>query len=1023
VTAAKGGALGRIFNHTDRRGRWFRCIGLCAVAVLATTWPASALDPGQPAADYLRRTFTTEDGLHSNVVNGVLQTQDGFLIVGSWRGLFRFDGHRFAEMNSDPPKAMAVYSLAEGPDGDLWVATRFGAYRVPHSEIGQRWQTLSVYHMGQGAADPVMCLRFTRAGVLWAGTPSGLFYFAKDHFQQAAAGNVQQIEEARNGHLLISTTHGFFEWDGSRVIEHPEIPTALGIRAEDVFHVLEDRSGVTWYCTAKGIFRRSGGSVKHFLPDPTGDKHGALRAYEDAAGNIWFQTTAAGLLRASSDSLDSVAPEINVRTVTADRDGNLWVGTNGDGLIRFKNRTVRTFTKADGLPNNVVMTVLAATDGKLWAGNNCGGLSWFDGRRFHTYDEKDGLTNSCVNALAEDSKHDLWVGTSGGGLFRFHAGHFQAFTRTGGLGSDTVTCILVARNESLWIGTTGGLTRLRDGVSRNYTTADGLSNMGIANVFQDSSGVIWVATHSGIDRLDGDKFVAAFRPQEHRGVRVAGESPLGDLYVVVEGLGVGRLKDGKLMGIADLNGTQIQVVQQDLWIAGGSGGVIRVGAASLRSWEGEQQDPIDYTNFGLADGFLSKECTGGYPNMTTTKNGKLWVATLGGAAMLDLSRLPPAGGKPFEYISEVEVDRKKRNAGRELILPPGLHHTELQLGSIELSSPERVYMQYRLEGIDSEWLDVKPDGTAAYTTIPHGSYLFRVRASNGDGFWDRQGIVYRITQEPFFYQTAAFQILVIAAGCILLASAYRFRLRQESARIKVGLEGRVAERERIARDLHDTLLQSFQGSLFEVQAARNLFPRRPDDAMQTLDEAIRSAEAAIAEGRDAIQDLRSGSAAPSDLAHLLAAAGQELSGVAVSNGGSPAFCVTVEGPPRDINTILQDELYRIGREILRNAFHHARAKKIEVEIRYDAQELRIRFRDDGVGIDPKVLSEGARGGHWGLPGVRERAKLAGAQLDFWSELGAGTEIQVTVPASVAYAKSSEARVIGLFRKKSRSHGE
>jgi signal transduction histidine kinase len=391
--------------------------------------------------------------------------------------------------------------------------------------------------------------------------------------------------------------------------------------------------------------------------------------------------------------------------------------------------------------------------------------------------------------------------------------------------------------------------------------------------------------------------------------------------------------------------------------------------------------------------------------------------------MLDLARLPPAAGKPFEYISEVEVDRKKRNAGRQLTLAPGLHHTELQLGAIQLSSPERVHIQYRLDGIDSEWLDAKPDGAAVYTTIPHGSYLFHVRASNGAGVWDRQGIVYRITQEPFFYETAAFWILMVAAGCMLLTIAYRMRLRQESARVKGLLEERVAERERIARDLHDTILQSFQGSLFEVQAGRNLIPRRPDDAMQTLDDAIRSAEAAIVEGRDAILDLRSGSVAPSDLAHLLATAGQELSGVAASNGGSPAFCVTVEGSPRDLETVLQDALYRIGREILRNAFRHARAKKIEVEIRYDAQEFRIRFRDDGIGIDPKVLDEGARPGHWGLPGVRERAKSAGARVDFWSEVGAGTEVQVMVPASVAYAKPPEAHVFGIFRKKSRSHDE
>ena len=765
--------------------------------------------------------------------------------------------------------------------------------------------------------------------------------------------------------------------------------------------------------------------MKHFVLDPKGNKNGALRAYEDPAGDVWF-ITEVGLFRTSSDALERVAPEIDGRQMTADRDGNLWVGTNGAGLIRFKNRTVRTFTKVDGLPNNIVVTVLATADGKLWAGNNCGGLSWldssrFDGGRFHTYDRKDGLTNDCVISLAEDSKHDLWVGTVGGGLFRFHAGHFQAFTKADGLGSDIVTCLLSARDGSLWIGTTEGLARLHDGVLRNYTTADGLSSGIVFDAFQDNSGVVWVATNGGIERLVGDKFVAAFLPKDRREVYLAGGSPWGDLYVAVDGLGVSRLKDGKLTGVAPLHGTQIQVVQDDLWIAGGLKGFMRVGAASLRSWEDRRRDPIDYTEFGPADGLLVGESGSGLPIVTTTKDGKLWFATLGGVAMLDLSRLPPAAGKPFQYISEIDVDRKKRNAGRELILPPGLHHTELQLGSIELSAPEKAHMQYRLEGIDSEWRDAKADGMAVYTTIPHGSYLFHLRASNGDGVWDREGIVYRITQQPFFYETAAFRSLMVAAGCILLISAYRFRLRQESGRIKVRLEERVAERERIARDLHDTLLQSFQGSLFEVQAARNLFSRRSAEAMPTLDEAIRSAEAAIVEGRDAIRGLRSCTAAPSDLAHLFAADGHELAGVSASNGANPAFRVTAEGPPRAIKAVLQDELYRIGREILRNAFRHACANRIEVDIRYDAQELRVRFRDDGIGIDPKVLHEGALAGHWGLPGVRERAKLVGAQLDFWSEAGAGTEVQLTVPASVAYAKSPEVRGFGLFSKKSRSH--
>jgi len=224
---------------SDPGERW---IGLCAVLLLAATQPAIALDPRQPAAHYLRQTFTTADGLPSNVVNDLLQTRDGFLIVGAASSLFRFDGHRFADMNSDPPNEISVRSLAEGPDGDLWAATRVGVYRVPYAEIAQRMQTLSVYHLGQGDADHVGCLRFTRAGVLWAGTRNGLFYFAKDRFQQVAAGTVQRIEEAPNGHLLITITAGFFEWDGSRVIEHPEIPAALGIGADDLLHVIQDRT-------------------------------------------------------------------------------------------------------------------------------------------------------------------------------------------------------------------------------------------------------------------------------------------------------------------------------------------------------------------------------------------------------------------------------------------------------------------------------------------------------------------------------------------------------------------------------------------------------------------------------------------------------------------------------------------------------------------------------------------------------------------------------------------------------------
>jgi len=251
--------------------------------------------------------------------------------------------------------------------------------------------------------------------------------------------------------------------------------------------------------------------------------------------------------------------------------------------------------------------------------------------------------------------------------------------------------------------------------------------------------------------------------------------------------------------------------------------------------------------------------------------------------------------------------------------------------------------------------------------------------------------------------------------------AYRLHLQRITWKFNVRLEERVGERTRIARELHDTLLQSFHGLMFRFQAARNKLPLRLEEAIEALDGALDTAEQAIAEGRDAIQDIRSGPAVQNDLAQSLTATGQELTRSQEVDRDPVTFLVTVEGERQDLSPVVQDEVYRIAREALRNAFHHARAGQIEAEIRYDDRSLRLRIRDDGKGIDPRVLEEGERPGHWGLLGIRERAKRIGARLDFWSEAGAGTEVELTVPASVAYPKSFDARGFRLFRKRTGTH--
>jgi len=341
----------------------------------------------------------------------------------------------------------------------------------------------------------------------------------------------------------------------------------------------------------------------------------------------------------------------------------------------------------------------------------------------------------------------------------------------------------------------------------------------------------------------------------------------------------------------------------------------------------------------------------------------------------------------------------------------------LEFSALSYSNSAMNRYRYMLRDLDSDWHQVgSEERLVSYTTLPPGTYQFRVQGATSSGPWSEPGVALRIEILPPWWSTWWFRVACAVLLVLLAWSAYNYRLNLVAQRFNVRLE----ERTRIARELHDTLLQSFHGLVFRFQAARNVLPGSPEQAIQALDGALSRADRAIAESHDAIQNLRSEPVAPGDLAHLLTAMSQELAGSGDANRDSPNFRVTVEGEPRAVSPILQDEVYRIAREVLRNAFRHARASEIEAEIRYQDRLLRLRIRDNGKGIDPEVLKEGGRAGHWGLPGIRERAERIGAQLDLWSEAGAGTEVQLTVPASVAYETSRNGRGFRLFHKKERS---
>jgi len=951
-----------------------------------TEFPAFAVDTNQSFAGYTRTHFTTDDGLPASVVDSIQQTPDGFLwLIVNGNQVTRFDGRQFHGF--DKPNATA---LAVGPNGDLWIGTFDGLQQIPFDSLSRSDLSSALsYGDGWNRGDPVRCLRFGPDGTLWVGSDKGLFRFADRRFSLVTSQvGIQAIEIVDSGHLYLSTTSGLIEWDRSSPVPLRDLEAQLGTKREDVFHALEDSHRNIWYCSTEGVTRRSG--AEYLKLSPHGPGNGAYRSYEDGEGNIWI-TGAKGLFRATPAGLESALPGMEVRSVYSDCDGTLWVGTNGDGLYRFKDPAGRLFTTADGLPNDVIQTVLSAHDGSIWTGANCGGLTRFDGSHFRTYSEKDGLLNSCVWSLAEDANHDLWVGTWGGGAFRFHDGRFTQVIAGG-----NVLSIVAARDGSVWFATQEGLARLKDGQVRIYTTADGLSKNSTLRVFENRAGRILAFNWGGIDRLVGDRFENLSGIPKTLSMPM-GEDRSGALFVRLYGQTAAVRIDGERIDFIPeiVHGSGLVATNSgDLWFAA-FGAIRRIASADLARPR-THDEPLDDERFGAQDG-LRAEASGGAPIIALGGDGAVWVATPRGLARCDAPHLTRKPDPPFVYITEVTIGRETRPAPRELSLQPGTSHVEVGFAAVEITAPEKIRMQYKLDGVDSEWLDVAQDARAIFSNIPAGTHKLRIRACNRFGIWDRAGVAYPIHQLPHFYQTGWFAILlavgIVSAGWI----AFRIRLRQVIARLDSRYEERLKERNRIAGELHDTLLQG----VLSVSMQLHLVSDSTADGSQEKNRLGRVRallDRVIEDARISVQGLRSGDAGQSeDLERALSRVPEEFGGTT-----GTSFRVLVSGRPRPLRPVMRDEVYRICRESLLNALRHSGARGIEVEISYLGRGLTIVIKDDGRGIDPAILRSG-REGHWGLQGMRERAERIGAQLTLRSREGAGTEIDLTLPARIAFS--------------------
>jgi signal transduction histidine kinase/ligand-binding sensor domain-containing protein len=1018
------------FSNLGIRSR--RAICLLALSISTAWLPVSLAPADDPSpktvqsssqsrsdkltpADYIRTDLTVDNGLPNNVVNAIVETENGLLWVGTESGLASFDGRDFSPVDLQPagsPAQGAIHSLLESSEGDLWVGTDAGVVRIPKAALDQfSLSLLTFFQLGEEPSNEVLELFEARDGTLWAGSHHGLYRKDSGKFVELVSGPISRIAETSEGHLLVIDGAKLIEWDGRNPIQRPDLVAGAGVPESEIFDVFQDHEGTMWYSTRAGILRRGPKPLPPLRPLVASKTASFRRPYTDSQDNKWV-VTGTGVYRIIGDEMeDTPVPEVLPRCFLADHDGGFWVGTNGNGLIHLKRRTVHMFTKMDGLISNIPMAVLASHDGKLWIGCNCG-LSAYDGKRFTSYAEKEGLSNSCVWSLAEDQHRNLWIGTYGGGLFRFKDEQFAQYSLKEGLVSQIVLQVAVARDGSLWLATPDGISHMRNGQFRNYTRADGLSSNHVLAIHQDRLGTIWAATQGGIDRLIGDRFVSFHSGQPQAApfsVRFS-EDSAGNLYTADSPKGISLIKNNEIRVVnEDLKvSDMVESPRRDLWFSG-TNGILRIRPADLASSRDDRDTPLDYQLIDRADGLNSIQCSTGSPNMAVTSDKKLWVATVKGLAMLDLARLPEAVHKPKVFIGAVTVGKNRLLAGSETVLPPGTQHLEIHLQAVDLSSPEKILLQYRLEGVDAVWLDASASRTAVYTNIPVGSHAFHVRASSSDGMWDRSGVVFNITQRPYFYQTLWFRSLGIFAVFAILWFAYLMRLKQVTRRVQDRMYERLAERERIARDLHDTFFQGIQGLFLRFHTAASQLPQN-EPARDVFENVLRQSDDVMKEGRELLLDLRSTAPGRQDLPTALAKAGSQFQEVHPCK-----FNVIVNGEARTLRPVVSDELTQIGKEALSNAFRHSNASQIEVEVLYEQDQLCLRIRDDGEGIDQKILEEGQRSGHWGLPGMRERAQKLGTRVEMWSRPGAGTEVELRIPARLAYASEVNGYSTPWFR--------
>lgn len=998
-------------------------LGLYLFCVMALSGALHALDPNKRITQYIHTAWRIQDGSAPAGMYTIAQTSDGFLWLLSSRGdIYRFDGIQFRPWRPpvDADSIGRIRNIVGDRAGGLWALGADGIAHLKGGIVTSHFQleglmpnagnvseeadgSIWVVRGENGVSEPVC--HVTEREVKCFGKSNGI-----------PIAPIDAIVADGSGGFWLGGQAALVHWHAGGSEMYPVKGLKSNTGAPGIMSLALGPDGSVWIGIlgagpGQGLAKLENGAVSSFAtPTFDGSKVGVFSLRFDREGNLWVGTNNDGVFRVHQNSVDHYARTEGlsgnfVRTVFEDREGIIWAA-GSNGIDKFYDPRITTFSTVEGLGKDWAVGVLASRDGTVWVANaesldhikSSGSVS--------SIRTGSGLPGSQVSSLLEDHTGNLWVGIDDG-LYLFKDGRFRRLPEPNHQPLGLVFELIEDVSGNIWAecAGTGKLVRIRD-----FEVREEFSKVQVptGRLAPDPQGGIWIGTRDGdLARFrDGvlKKFPVGSKANPWTNEVIA-EADGSVLAAFDDGL-VG-LRQGKVQRMSKKNGLPCEGIlsfvedNRKNWWLNTQCGIVEFSDSELQRWWASPEAVIQARLYDLLDG-ARPSSRPPFHSAASSPDGRVWFVNSGVVQMVDPSTLSQKALPAETYIEWLIVDRKEYAATDNLKLAPHPRDMQIDYTSPTFSIPQKVKFRYRLDGYDPDWHEAGTRRQAFYTDLPPGKYSFRVMACNSDGVWNETATKFNFSITPAYYQTNWFRTLCGALLLGLLWAVYQWRVRQLQHQFDITLDARVSERTRIARDLHDTLLQSAHGLLLRFQTVSLLLPDRPTDAKEKLDSAIQQTAEFITEARDEVQGLRDSTVQTNDLALAISTLGEELTTDSANH--RPAFRVAVEGEAQNLHPILRDEVYKIAAEALRNAFRHSCGKRVEVEIRYDNEQFRLRIRDDGKGIDPAVLEGTATEGHYGLRGMRERATIVGGKLAVWSEVDAGTEVELRVPASAAYEK-------------------